>query len=93
MSEIIRYEPSEKDEEHLTEIRDFLESEGIPYIEDEDIYGLFHLNEKSVQLRYVDSFYFPMDNEKRFGEIGKGVPHNYFIDISHSNADNGIRTI
>ena len=93
MSEIIRYEPSEKDEEHLTEIRDFLENEGIPYIEDEDIYGLFHLNEKSVQLRYVDSFYFPMDNEKRFGEIGKGVPHNYFIDISHSNADNGIRTI
>ena len=93
MSEIIRYEPSEKDEEHLTEIRDFLDNEGIPYIEDEDIYGLFHLNEKSVQLRYVDSFYFPMDNEKRFGEIGKGVPHNYFIDISHSNADNGIRTI
>lgn len=94
MSEVmITYTPSEKDEEHLSEIRDFFKEEEIPYIEDNEIYGLFHLNEGSVELRYVNSYYFPMDNEKRFGEIGKGVPHNYFIDISHKNADNGIRTI
>ena len=90
---MITYTPSEKDEEHLSEIRDFFKEEEIPYIEDNEIYGLFHLNEGSVELRYVNSYYFPMDNEKRFGEIGKGVPHNYFIDISHKNADNGIRTI
>ena len=42
----IKYEPSEKDEEHLSEIRDFLNEEGIPCIEDNETYGLFHLNEK-----------------------------------------------
>lgn len=90
---IVKYTPSENDEKHLQEIRDFFNEEGIPYEEDNEIYGLFHLNDKTVQLRYVDSFYHPMDNEKRFGEIGKGIPHNYFINISHKNADNGIRTI
>lgn len=90
---VIKYTPSDIDEAHMNEIRDFFKEEGIPYEEDKDIYGLFHLNERTVQLRYVDSFYFPMDNEKRFGEIGKGVPHNYFVDISHNNADKGIRTI
>lgn len=90
---VIKYTPSEIDEAHMKEIRDFFDEEGIPYEEDNEIYGLFHLNERTVQLRYVDSFYFPMDNEKRFGEIGKGVPHNYFVDISHNNADKGIRTI
>lgn len=90
---VIKYTPSDIDEAHMNEIRDFFKEEGIPYEEDNDTYGLFHLNERTVQLRYVDSFYFPMDNEKRFGEIGKGVPHNYFVDISHRNADKGIRTI
>lgn len=89
----ITYTPSKEDDFHMEEIRGFFNDEGIPYEEDKDTYGLFHLNDKAVQLRYVDSFYFPMDNQKRFGEIGKGVPHNYFIDISHRNADKGIRTI
>lgn len=89
----ITYTPSKEDDFHMEEIREFFNDEGIPYEEDKDTYGLFHLNDKAVQLRYVDSFYFPMDNQKRFGEIGKGVPHNYFIDISHRNADKGIRTI
>lgn len=89
----ITYTPSKEDDFHMEEIREFFNNEGIPYEEDKDTYGLFHLNDKAVQLRYVDSFYFPMDNQKRFGEIGKGVPHNYFIDISHRNADKGIRTI
>lgn len=89
----ITYTPSKEDDFHMEEIREFFNDEGIPYEEDKDTYGLFHLNDKTVQLRYVDSFYFPMDNQKRFGEIGKGVPHNYFIDISHRNADKGIRTI
>ena len=90
---IIDYVPSLEDNHHMDEIRDFFNDEGIPYEEDDKIYGLFHLNDKKVQLRYVSSIHFPMDNERRFGSIGRGIPHNYFIDISHRNADNDIRTI
>ena len=90
---IIDYVPSLEDNHHMDEIRDFFNDEGIPYEEVDLIYGLFHLNDKKVQLRYVSSIHFPMDNERRFGSIGRGIPHNYFIDISHRNADNDIRTI
>ena len=34
-----------------------------------------------------------MDNSKRFGEKCNGIEHNYFIDISHQNHNNNIRTI
>lgn len=93
MVEIIKYTPSEKDLEHVKEIRDFLNEENIPFIEDENVFGLFYVNDKTTQIRYVDSYYHPMDNSKRFGESHKGIPHNYFIDISHENYHNGIRTI
>ena len=89
----ITYTPTETDEFHLKEIRDFFNSENIPYEEDKETYGLFYVNGKQVEIRYIDSYFFPMDNEKRFGEIGKGVPHNYFVDISHMKVEQGIRVI
>jgi hypothetical protein len=93
MVDIIKYTPSEQDLANVQEIRDFFNEENIPYIEDDEVFGLFYVNDKTTQIRYVDSFYHPMDNSKRFGETHKGIPHNYFIDISHENYNNGIRTI
>lgn len=93
MTETIVWKETEQDKVYLQEIRDFLKSEEIPYEEDENLTGVFYLNDKTLQLRYVNSFFHPMDNERRFGEIGKGIAHKYFINISHENADKGIRTI
>ena len=93
MIEPIKYEPTEQDLANVKEIKDFLNSEEIPFEEDENVFGLFYVNNRTTQLRYVDSFYHPMDNTKRFGETHKGIPHNYFIDISHENYDKGVRTI
>lgn len=89
----IVWEETEQDKLYLQEIRDFLNSEEIPFEEDSGQTGVFHLNDKALQLRYVNSFIHPMDNEKRFGPIGKGIKHSYFMDISHENADDCIRTI
>ena len=92
----ITYTPTEEDDRNVAEIRDFLNGEGIGYEEDKDTYGLFRVNDikgDKVEIRYVDSYFFPMDNEKRFGEIGKGVPHSYFVDISHMKVRDGIRVI
>lgn len=89
----IKYTPSETDEFHLQEIRDFLNGEGIPFLESDGTYGLFYLNGGSIELRYVDSYYFPIDNSKRFGDSCKGVDKDYFIKISHENLSKGVRTI
>lgn len=91
--ETIKYLPTEQDIENVNKIRSFLNEEGIPYLEDPEVFGLFHLNDKTTQVRYVDSYFHKMDNSKRFGENCKGIPHDYFINISHNNHDNGIRTI
>lgn len=91
--EIIKYSPTELDLSNVQKIRDFLNEEGIPFVEDNDVFGLFYVNEGTTQLRYIDSFYHKMDNSKRFGESHIGISHSYFIDISHENYDNGIRTI
>lgn len=90
---VVEYTPTDKDNQHIGEIISFLESRDIPYEVDENVFGVFHLNERTLQLRYINSFYYPMDNSKRFGTERAGVEHNYFIDISHKNADQGIRTI
>lgn len=91
--ELVKWDPTENDLIHLKTITDFLEEREIPYEEDEEMFGVLHLNDRKLQLRYVNSYFHPMDNSKRFGEKCKGIPHNYFIDISHCNADNDIRTI
>lgn len=93
MTKPIVYEPTEEDLVKVGMIRDFLNTEEIPFIEDEDVFGVFHVNDKTTQIRYVDSLFHKMDNSKRFGESHKGVEHNYFINISHENFDQGIRTI
>lgn len=91
--DIVIYTPTENDINHLNTIREFLNFRQIPFEEDAEVFGVFHLNNKTLQLRYVNSIYHPMDNSKRYGDKCKGIPHNYFIDISHCNADNDIRTI
>ena len=42
---IIDYVPSLEDNHHMDEIRDFFFFFGIPYDEDDMIYGLFHLHD------------------------------------------------
>ena len=91
--DVIKYTPTDEDILNVNKIKGFLEEEGIPFFEDTEIFGLFHVNERKTQLRYVDSFFHRMDNSKKFGESHKGIPHDYFIKISHKNSENGIRTI
>lgn len=94
--EYIKYTPSEEDIANVKKITDFFEEEGIEYTPDKEIFGLFRINDikgNLIEIIYVNGYLFPMDNSKRFGEKCKGVPHNYFIDISHKNFDNNIRTI
>ena len=79
------FEPSEEDNRNVEKITTFLESYEIPYTVDDEIFGLIRIhdikNNREIQLRYVSSSHYPMDNSKRFGESHKGVPHNYFINI------------
>ena len=93
MEEKVEYIPTEQDLINLKTIKDFLEETSIPYEEDSDVFGLIYINDKSIQLRYVNSFYHKIDLSRRFGDICKGIPKGYFINISHENARNNIRTI
>lgn len=77
--------------ENLYEIELFLQENNISYTVDEENNKVFHLNSKALQIRYVDSENHKMDYEKRFGI--KGIPHNYFINLTKENKENGIRTI
>lgn len=90
---VVEYTPNEYNIKHINMIEEFLNSRNIPYEKDKNVFGLYYLNDKTLQLRYVNSLKYPMDNSKRFGEKSNGVYHDYFIDISHKNHDNGIRTI
>ena len=90
---VVEYTPNEYNIKHINMIEEFLNSRNIPYEKDKNVFGLYYLNDKTLQLRYVNSLKYPMDNSKRFGEKCNGVYHDYFIDISHKNHDKGIRTI
>lgn len=76
---------------NLKEINLFLENTGIPFLVDPKDERIFYLKDGALELRYVDSENFKMDYTKRFGI--KGIPHNYFIDITIANREKGIRTI
>jgi len=76
---------------NLREIEDFLKNENIPYEIDKEDERIFYLNEGTLQIRYVDTENHKMDYSKRFGI--KGIYHDYFIDITKSNKEKGIRTI
>lgn len=95
--EDITYTPTEVDNLHMKEIRDFLNEEEIPFSEDKDTtFGLITLNDikgGKIEIRYIDSYYYPIDNSKRFGDKCKGVEENCFINLFHQNFDKGIRTI
>jgi len=73
---------------NLKKIENFLILKNIPFRKDGNI---FYLNENKFEIHYVDSENHKMDYEKRFGI--KGIPHNYFIDITKSNKEKGIRTM
>lgn len=93
----ITYTPSDEDIENMEKITSFLEGLDIPYQKDDEVFGLIRINDikndREIQLRYVSSFHYRMDNSKRFGEKHKGIPHDYFINISHKNIEQNIRTI
>lgn len=89
----VEYTPSEIDLFHIKEIEDFFAFREIPYTKDDKVFGLYHINDGKIQVRYVNSYFHPIDNSKRFGEKCKGVDPNYFIDISHKNIQNEVRTI
>jgi hypothetical protein len=79
------------EERHLKNIQtiqDFLITTDIPYRKEQ---CTFYLNNNAFEIRYVDSENHKMDYEKRFGI--KGIPHNYFIDITKKNKEKGIRTM
>lgn len=76
---------------NIKEISDFLTENKIPFSINKKNKKIFYLNDGKLQLRYVDSENHKMDYEKRFGI--KGISHNYFIDITLKNKENGIRTI
>ncbi len=87
-----------KDRENIEKITNFLNENDIPFTvnkpdgnDTQCIFTVKGLNDKIIEIRYVNSYVYKMDYSKRFGI--KGIKHSYFIDISHENADNGIRTI
>lgn len=89
---------TENDNKNIKIISDFLNEESIKYTmtipADDDTQAIFSvngINGQPIEIRYVNSFTHKMDYTKRFGI--KGIPHTYFISISHNNENNGIRTI
>jgi hypothetical protein len=89
---------TEKDNKNLELIKKFLEEEGIEYsysnAENDDTQGIFVVKSAKgtdIEIRYVNSITHKMDMTKRLGI--PGLDKNYFINISHKNHDNGIRTI
>lgn len=77
--------------DNLYEIQSFLFSNYIPFKINPDNERIFYLKGGALELRYVDSENYKMDYTKRFGI--KGIPHNYFIDITIKNREKGTRTI
>lgn len=89
---------TDNDNKNIKLITEFLNEEGIKFLlsipKDDDTQAIFTLNginNQSIEVRYVNSFTHKMDYTERFGI--KGIAHKYFIDLSHSNHDKGIRTI
>ena len=87
-----------EDNKNIQLIIDFLNEESIPFsrcIPEDDttqcIFTIKGMNDNTIEIRYVNSFTHKMDYEKRFGI--KGIQHDYFINISHKNYEDGIRTI
>jgi len=73
---------------NIKKIEDFLVSLNNPFKKEGNI---FYLNDDKFEIRYVDSENHKMDYEKRFGI--KGIPHNYFVNITKENKEKGIRTM
>lgn len=76
---------------NLNEIKNFLLESNIQYDISADNERIFILNDGKLELRYVDTENYKMDYERRFGI--KGIPHNYFINITKSNRAKGTRTV
>jgi len=92
----IDFVPTQSDRINMSEIECFLNTEEIPFTLDDKLCGVYHINDRDgnpIQLRYVNSYQYPMDNSKRFGENCKGVPHDYFCNISKCLLEDNIRVI
>ena len=95
------------DIKNVEKIRLFLESENIPYeyeiLTDSVISGIgnkitiqeptFFLNDRTIEVRYINSVTHKLDYSKRFGKIQEGISKNYFAKLSQKNKENGVRTI
>lgn len=77
--------------DNISTLKNFLIENNINFEINKNDIRIFHLNEGKLEIRYVDTENHKMDYEKRFGI--KGIPHNYFINITKENKENGIRTI
>jgi len=89
---------NDNDIKNVNLIKDFLNKEGIKFIyesvpgdDTQCIFNVIGINDKKIEIRYINTFTHKMDYKKRFGI--EGLPHDYFINISHTNANNEIRTI
>lgn len=94
----VKSKPMTDDEKNIQIIKDFLNGENIPFeyldINKDNTHVIFTvmgIEDKPIEIRYVNSFVHKMDYKKRFNI--NGIPHEYFIDISHKNNEKGIRTI
>ena len=90
--ENIIFKPTEDDLRRVKLITDFFDEEGIPYTPHNEVFGIFYLNEGKLEVRYVNSMFYRIDNSKRFGEEFNGISKDYCINVSHENFENGIRT-
>lgn len=85
-------EYTENDIKHINEIKDFLNSENITFTQEtltidfpnewqvkEEV---FYLNDKTTEIRYINSLMHREDNSKRFGDIQKGIPKDFFGKLS-----------
>lgn len=83
-------------EQNLQDITNFLNSINVEYeVTNEDTLfnenSVFNIPKHNLQLRYVDSVQYKKDYTERFGI--HGIKSGYFIKISKSNNEKGIRTI
>ena len=91
--ETVKYTPTDDDLRRIEEIKAFFNEEEIPFVESTDEFGIFLLNEGTLQVRYVNSSFHKIDNSKRFGESHKGVPGNYCSHISQEAQRKGVRVV
>ncbi len=97
---------TQHDFDNILEIRSFLQSLNVGFEEYDDTFTftnalneclnskmkVFRFNEKQIEIRYVKSGDFPIDNSK-WGAGFCGTPKDFFFKLSKKKHDEDIRTI